>query len=427
MATRGLGESQALAFHDEAPLGQVIAGTYRVTRQIGAGASSRVFEAQHIRLERAFAVKILRADIDPGKKTAQRFRREAQAIGRIDSPHVVSVVDCGELLDHTPYLVMELLRGEDLRSLLERQGQLPLQRAVHIIIEACHGLSAVHQAGLVHRDIKPENIFITSRPGGEDWCKLLDFGVAKMHSTLSTAAGAILGTARYMAPEQFAASAEVEQTADVYALGAVLFECLSGHPVHDGETVHQVMYQAMNVEPPALTSACPPVPRSVADIVRRCLSKRPAERPRSTAELAQQLAVALSDERIDPAASTLSEDIAVSERRVARRRFDWRAPAALALGAGLFAGWWVGSQRRTVEPAKAQSPPVISLAEPKPLSSSTLLMANPPSTPPISSALPSSAAQPPKLARTRKATFASSAPPPSLKVGDIDVANPYGQ
>src|SRR5688500_228074 len=197
-------------------VGSIVAGTYRIVRHIGSGGSSHVFEAEHLRLGKTFAMKLLRSEIDIGRRSAQRFRREARAIAKLKSEHVVSVVDCGELDDETPYLVMELLPGQDLRRLLEREGPLPARRAVQLIVEACRGLNAVHETGLVHRDLKPENLYVGRRDSGEDWCKVLDFGVAKMEASQSTAQGAIVGTVRYMAPEQLADSAAVERRTDVY-------------------------------------------------------------------------------------------------------------------------------------------------------------------------------------------------------------------
>ncbi len=233
----------------DARIGQVVAGTYRITHHIGSGGSSHVFRAEHLRLGKAFAIKLLRAELDSGRRAGQRFRREAKAVARLQSEHIISVIDCGELDDQTPYLVMELLEGEDLRSLLNREGSLPARRAVQIVIEACRGLTVVHEAGLVHRDLKPENLFIARRATGEDWCKVLDFGVAKMEASLSTAQGAIVGTVRYMAPEQLSDGASVGPATDVYGLGAILYECVSGKPAQSGETIQKVMFGVMNAEP----------------------------------------------------------------------------------------------------------------------------------------------------------------------------------
>jgi len=147
-----------------------------------------VYAAEHARLDRRVAVKILRSNEQ--QAALDRFRREVRAIARLESEYVVNVIDCGETDDGTPYLVMDLLRGEDLRCLLERERQLVIPRAVNLILDVCHGVAAVHDAGLVHRDLKPGNLFVTRRSTGEDWCKILDFGVAKIDTSIWIAEGA---------------------------------------------------------------------------------------------------------------------------------------------------------------------------------------------------------------------------------------------
>lgn len=320
--------------------GTVIGNTYRVGRCIGSGASSHVFEAEHLRLGRNFAIKVLRAELD-GKRAAQRFRREAAAIARLRSEHIVSVIDCGEHDDRTPYLVMELLEGEDLRRLLSRSAPLPTRRAVHLAIEACRGLHEVHRAGLVHRDLKPENLYIARRSNGQDWCKILDFGVAKMEASIGTAHGAIVGTVRYMAPEQLLDSSVTGPATDIHALGAILFECLTGRALVGGATVQEAMFRIINRSPRELMGETE-LPERLAEIITSCLEKAPEKRPASALELAEALGdatslpIALSD-------ATLVEDSDASATP-AQKRSDW-APARLAAGAfattvlGALCGW----------------------------------------------------------------------------------------
>ncbi len=343
----------------EMHVGQLVAGTYRIVSHIGSGGSGHVFAAEHVRLGKLFALKLLRNDRDSGRRAAQRFRREAKAIARLSSEHVVSVVDCGELEDHTPYLVMELLAGEDLRSLLNREGPLPMRRAVQIAIEACRGLAAVHEAGLVHRDLKPENLFIARRSGGEDWCKVLDFGVAKMDASLSTTRGAIIGTVRYMAPEQLSDAESVGPATDVYALGAVLFECLTGSPLVDGSAVQEVMYCIMNVEPRPLRDLVPTLPGAVADIVERCVAKPVDERPASAAELARLLSAAVAAPRLlQPSLETRREDELPKPRVKGPAGKRAYLVVAGVLTAALGAAWG-GSLRTTasIPSAQGRAPP----------------------------------------------------------------------
>jgi serine/threonine protein kinase len=410
-------------------LGTIVAATYRLARHIGSGGSSHVFEAEHVRLGKRFAVKLLRPELDPSRRTAQRFRREARAIARLRSEHVVSVIDCGELADGTPYLVMELLEGEDLRSLLNREGSLPIRRAVPLIIEACRGLSEVHAAGLVHRDLKPENLFLTRRSTGEDWCKVLDFGVARMESSLSTAENAIVGTARYMAPEQLADSAAVGPATDVYALGAILYECASGRALVSGSTVQEVMYRIMNAEPLPLSELAPTLPRALADVIERCLSKSPKGRPSSTDELAALLRSATASSFGGPANNaTVAEDGGISSslpRQWRTRPLLW-AGAIAAAATTTFAGWYVRRVSLAGEghtsPTHHSAAPVRDVAVPP----ASVPLA--PSAPPLStSASPSSSMRPtpssmrPTVLGPRPVTSAAS----PNRIHGFDSANPY--
>ncbi len=350
-------------------LGTVIAQTYRLERCVGAGASSHVFEATHLRLQRKFAVKVLRAELDC-ERAALRFRREATAIARLRCEHVVSVVDCGELEDRTPYLVMELLEGEDLRRLLSHSAPLPARRAVALALEACRGLGEVHRAGLVHRDLKPENLFIARRSTGQDWCKILDFGVARMDAGTGTAHGALIGTVRYMAPEQLLDSSALGPEADIYALGAILFECLTGRPLVGGASVQESMYRIINASPRELMGATE-LPAPLERVIAACLEKSPNRRPASAAELAERLVEAMAPQRETDV--TLAEYDAESApgRELPPLRRSPRVLATLALvifSAGALAGWQVAprSVAQRAASAGAASPVPKPSAAPSP-------------------------------------------------------------
>lgn len=336
-------------------IGSVVGGAYRLVRQIGSGGSSHVFEGEHVRLGRRFAVKVLRTELDAGRVTAQRFRREARATARLQSEHVVGVVDCGELEDRTPYLVMDLLQGEDLRSLLGREGRLPLRRALPLLLQACRGMSAVHAAGLIHRDLKPENLFVAKCETGEDCCKVLDFGVAKMDATLTTTPGIIVGTVRYMAPEQLVAGATVGPAADVYSLGAILYECLAGRPAHAGETVQQVMYSVLNESREPLGELVPGLPAVLLEAVNRAMHKDSAQRLNSVDELAALLRIAMPRGREQQAEATLPEQGQVKAPVVSVPRRQNRNIALLAACTVLSgtSGWAIG--RRAPAPVAAVS------------------------------------------------------------------------
>jgi eukaryotic-like serine/threonine-protein kinase len=436
----------------QARIGLVVGGTYRITRHVGSGGSSHVFEAEHVRLGKAFAVKLLRAEINLGKKTGQRFRREAKAVARLHSEHIVSVIDCGELDDQTPYVVLELLQGEDLRSLLRREGSLPARRAVQIIVEACRGLSIVHEAGLVHRDLKPENLFIARRSTGQDWCKVLDFGVAKMEASQSTAQGAIVGTVRYMAPEQLANSAAVGPPTDVYALAAILYECLSGKALHEGSSVQEVMYSVMNRQPAALDELRPGLPSALLRAVHGGIAKDPAARPASTEALARMLLVSMSSGQHESVASTLSEEhteqlAATAARRSPPTTLRW--PLVLGLvGLSGLAGAVLARRSDTPEakpiasnsartPAPAPSPRVVT-GSMAPTPQPSVVTATPPAlAAPASASASSLPASPPRASRPASVATPKLAPvatpKPSSKParatapGRFDEANPYGE
>jgi serine/threonine protein kinase len=268
--------------------GELVAETYRLLERIGSGGMGDVYAAEHVRLGRQFAVKLLRANDDA--KATQRFRREANAIARIENEYVVSVVDCGLTSDEIPFMVMERLYGEDLRCLLAHASPLPIPRAVSLVCGACHGMAAVHRAGLVHRDLKPGNLFVTRRSTGEDWCKVLDFGVAKMGTSASTVEGALIGTVKYMAPEQLRDGASAGPSADIYALGAILYESLSGVALHSGASAQELMFKVMNEEPARLDELRRDVPTALADAVHRAIAKQADERFASVQDFGRALA-----------------------------------------------------------------------------------------------------------------------------------------
>jgi serine/threonine-protein kinase len=340
--------------------GSVIAGTYRILRSIGAGGMSEVFAAEHVRLGTHVAVKVVRpGGADPAAVLA-RFRREVRAIARLRSEHVVAVHDAGELANGTPYLVMELLDGEDLRRMLQREGALPVRRAVALVLQVCAALRAVHAAGLVHRDLKPENLFISRRASGEDWCKVLDFGVAKMDDSHSTVQGAVIGTVRYMAPEQLMDAGAADVRTDIHALGAILYECLAGSPARDANSVHQLMFSVLNQEPAPLQELRPELPRELARAVMRALERQPAHRFQDVEAFADALTPYAGALRTGPVVTplaleqepTLEDSWASAETRQAllepsgvrarERVSPWRARLlASVAGAALFlGGWW---------------------------------------------------------------------------------------
>jgi len=210
--------------------GALVAGKLRVVRQLGAGGMGAVYEVEHVITKHHRALKVLLAGADANPGIVQRFLREASAAGHIGNPHIVETFDAGTLASGEPYIVMELLDGEPLSARIAR-GPLPLEAALEIVLQAANGLQAAHDAGVVHRDIKPDNLFLL--PGEPPFLKILDFGISKFDPERTgeaglTRAGSVMGTPWYMSPEQVRGDGDIDARADVYALGVVLYECVTG-------------------------------------------------------------------------------------------------------------------------------------------------------------------------------------------------------
>lgn len=268
-------------------MGRLIAGRYDVERPLGHGAMAVVDLAHDVELERPVALKRLAQNLARDEELRARFLREAQLAARLAHPNVVRVYDVGET-DGVPFIAMEYVEGETLGDLLARRGPLPAPEVVQLGVQACRALAAAHDAGLVHRDVKPQNLLLRR----DGVLKLSDFGVAYgIDHTRLTVAGTVLGTAAYLAPEQ-ARGEQVTAAADVYALGAVLYELLTGRPPRSPRTIAELAEPAEIASP----AGAPP---ELADVVMSCLAEDPRGRPASAAELARRLAAT------DPEAQTL--------------------------------------------------------------------------------------------------------------------------
>ena len=262
-------------------------GPYEIVERLGAGGMGEVYRARDPRLSREVAVKLISTDGATSADRLRRFENEARAAAQLAHPNVVTVFDVGTHDGH-PYLVLELLEGETLRETLRSAGLPPLRQAVTWALEISRGLAAAHERGIVHRDLKPENVFLTS----DGRVKILDFGLAKLHEPFvsdeadrecptrdrgTPPQDVLLGTVGYMSPEQVKGQTPDLRT-DVFALGAVLYEMVSGRRAFAGDTAPEVLATILRDEPPALESLQHGVPASVETVVRRCLAKRPADR-----------------------------------------------------------------------------------------------------------------------------------------------------
>jgi serine/threonine-protein kinase len=347
--------------------GEILSGRYELLREIGRGGMGEVYEALHVPLERRFAIKLLRGEHLTSKRMELRFMLEMRAASSLESSHIVPALDCGHTPDGAPYYVMELLRGEDLGRLLKRERRLAVGRAVRLARDVCRGLEVAHARGLVHRDLKPQNIFVTHDDRRGEHAKILDFGLVRLDRTQSARpSAALLGTVRYMAPEQAATPTLVDARADVYALGAVLYECLAGAPPHPGETAEQILSRRSIEEPRPLLELRAGIPRGLDALVRRALARNPAERFRTAADFGVALdeyarlgveselaARAPSSMSSPPSASSSGRPSSVPVRAVTleaakppaafassswtRRAVPWLMAASVALGALCFA------------------------------------------------------------------------------------------
>jgi len=276
--------------------GQILDEKYLLGRLLGEGTTGSVYEAQHLGTLQPVALKLLREDHPAARSEgARRLRREARAVGSVDDPHLVKVLDSGEdEATGCPYLVMERLAGEDLQRLLDRVGPLPPPVALSLAGQALLGLVSAHAAGIVHRDLKPANLFLARQPGGEVAVKILDFGIAKVlpsspsprSATPLTRTGGLLGSPLYMSPEQVENSKHVDARTDVWSLASVLYRALCGAAPHEHlPTIGKVLIAICDAPAPALRERAPWVSPEVARVVHGALAIDPARRTPSAAAM----------------------------------------------------------------------------------------------------------------------------------------------
>ena len=285
---------------DVPPEGTVLGGSYRVGAPIGNGGLGIVLSAETIANGRTVAIKVLApaAAADPERVT--RFRREIKASAKIGSDHVVRVIDTGDLASGLPYLVMEHLDGKSLADMAKDAGELlPIDLVVDWILEAIDGIAEAHSLGVIHRDIKPANLFLAIESSGGGIVKVIDFGASKLTADSPvdpsdpggvTVATSLIGSPRYMAPEQIRSALEVDLRADVYGLGATLYELLAGKPIFASETLARVFAQVLWEMPEPIATVRPEVPTELAEVVVKCLAKDPKDRYQTVRELAAALA-----------------------------------------------------------------------------------------------------------------------------------------
>jgi serine/threonine-protein kinase len=280
--------------------GTVLVGKYRVESVLGRGGMGVVLRVTHLDLGESLAIKVLQPEGVAGAASAEltaRFLREARSVVRLRGEHVAKVTDVGVLPEGLPFMVMEYLRGVDLADEIKRRKQLPLGETVDYLLQVCEALAEAHAHGIVHRDIKPANLFLTTRPDGTPLVKVLDFGISKAPVTaagLVTQTNIVMGTAGYMSPEHMKAAKDVDGRTDIWALGIVLYECLSGRRPFEGASFSAVVLKVGTEPPPPMDAR---IPRGLQDIVLKCLEKDRGARFATVAELATALAPFARDQR----------------------------------------------------------------------------------------------------------------------------------
>lgn len=273
--------------------GEVLAGKYRIDRVLGQGGMGVVVAATHLELEDKVAVKFLLPQALKNEEAVARFVREARAAVRIKNEHVARIIDVGRLESNAPFMVMEYLEGVDLGKLRSR-GSIRIEDAADYVIQACDAMADAHSIGIIHRDLKPANLFLTQRSDGSSIVKVLDFGISKvvdpnaMDASL-TRTSMTMGSPRYMSPEQLRSAKEVDTRTDVWALGVILYELLSGKTPFGGNNYPELCASILGQSPSSIRELRPDVQPELDAIVFRCLEKSPSGRYGSVAELARAL------------------------------------------------------------------------------------------------------------------------------------------
>jgi serine/threonine protein kinase len=335
---------------DEQPQSRGRIGKYQVFTRLASGTFGTVYTAYDPSLDRSVALKVLRPNHRANQDVVQRFLQEARATARVVHPGIVTIHDCGTVetrRGQAAFIAMELLSGESLSRRLERAGRLAPSVACEVARQVASALEAAHCVDVLHRDLKPDNIFLVpdpAMPSGER-VKIIDFGLAKLGATGHTQLETVFGTPRYMSPEQTRSATQIDHRSDIYALGCVLFELVTGRPVFDGD-ICQLVERHQSVPPPSAAALAPEVPRRLDQLIREMLAKDPMDRPQTMGAVQRSLRAAVVDATDDvptlpptlrptarsPEAGRGSQPISVSGTTSSHRRLARASSAPPVLG-----------------------------------------------------------------------------------------------
>ncbi len=342
-------------------LTSVLDDRYRIIRRLGTGGMATVYLAEHMFIGRKVAVKVLHPQLASDDTFVRRFLNEGRAAGTLGHPNIIASTDMGTTPLGQPYLVLEYLEGKDLAQVIDRDGSMPSVRATRIAVQVASALATAHAAKIVHRDLKAENIFLLNRNDRRDEVRVIDFGISKFGSTNATFAGLLIGTPQYMSPEQLSNPSEVDERTDIYALGVIMFQMLTGRLPFTDPTIPGLVSKIAMEMPPDINTIVPNVPPGLSRLVATALSKNPVERPESMSAFEEQLSryANLSSPSLETPAVDLPFVVPEKPKRSLAPLAAFAAVAVLGVAAMVLKPW------ESSTPKAAPPPPAVAAA-PKP-------------------------------------------------------------